>query len=166
MPPQKLAEITRVFQKNLTLKELKIPDDKAKEEEKAKGLFDKLGIPILVAVATFLLSSTFWANLTPKYDLQITVPPVPQGQSITLTVQTVPIEWRVEVEQWFNKRTELDSEATIRVLQDGINEVQKLELQRPGTKINLDPGTYDLEVISAETKVSDKVRVIIQPRAP
>jgi len=138
-------------------------DTEQEPEDKSKGLIKEAMKILLLALVAFIFTSAFWVAIIPKNTLTITIPPQDENKTYTVTVHSVPIEWQLETEQWFTKRVDRNSLATIRVLEDGLFEIQSLEAQRPGIEIELDAGIYDLEVVSIDTGISDKMRIIVSP---
>jgi hypothetical protein len=136
---------------------------KNSKSHKNNGITKDVAKIILTALVAFIFSSAFWVAILPNNTLTITIPPQDENKTSTVTANTFPIEWELETQQWFTKGVDRKSPANIRVLKDGLFEVQSLEAQVPGITIELDSGIYDLEVISIETDVSDKMRVIVSP---
>jgi hypothetical protein len=80
-----------------------------------------------------------------------------------LSNRNFPVEWVLDTEQWFHKTTNRNAKAVVRVLKGGLNPEQVISDAYSGLTITVnDDGEYDIEVISPESFVSDKVRVEIQ----
>ncbi len=118
---------------------------------------------LVTALVGFLLSSVFWANIFTKYNLSITLPQVTEGETLVIGTTKIPVEWVLESEQWFQKKVDRDSYARIRVLKDGILPVVILDSRKPGTTLELEPGSYVLEVVSIVSQQADTIRVSIEP---
>lgn len=164
--PKQLAEVVRVFERSLVLKEIE-REAASSDASKAPSRVDTFVkfLPIVTLLLGVFVSPAFWGAAFPKDTLRITVPPAQDDKPLRLNVQTVPVEWVLETERWFHTTTSRGSTATVRVLENGLTVVEQRENQLPGTVLELDAGTYDIEVFTEKTGVSDKVRVII-PNQP
>lgn len=160
-------EAIRVFNR-LNIKEIKPTGEQPRKSNVTDSLWFKIALPVITALVTFILTPTFLRAPVPQYDIHIRSPRVVEGtRIISITAQEVPqevpIEWDVNKEQWFISSTDRNAPANIRILQNGLSVVQELNNQEPGTKILLEPGTYDIEVYLVESGVSDKIRIVIEP---
>jgi hypothetical protein len=150
LSPDKFPEFVKSFDEELDLK--KIAETKEQAESQNKSLKDSFLVLILLPLFTAVLTSTvlseqFRTAAIPKYSLQIVSPNSEDGKPIVLPTQQFEVYWKLQSERWFQKKIDIDSPASYRLFGKG-SLIEHKKNVRPGVKLNLSPGTYQMEVTS------------------
>jgi len=146
----KFPELVQLFDDELDLD--KIAETKEQAESKNKSFKDSVWVliflPVFMAVLTStLLSDQFRTAAIPKYSLQVVNPRSENGKPIVLTTQPFEVYWKLQSERWFKKRIDLNSPVSYRIFgKDSL--IKHEENAYPGMKLNLPPGTYQMEITS------------------
>lgn len=165
LSPDEFPELVKLFDEELDLK--KIAETKEQAESQKKSLKDSVWVLILLPLITAFLTSTvlsdqFKTAAIPKYSLQIVSPNAEDGKPIVLPAQQFEVYWKLQSERWFKKRTDLDSPASYRLFGKG-SLIEHKENVRPGVKLNLPPGTYQMEITSVSSGEQRSVTFTITP---
>lgn len=164
MRSEQFHELVKVF-RALRLKRLEreVPPEAGKESQRAESPWLKVLIALIALFAGSMIDVAQAAF--PKHELHLSVPPATQDNApYILQGSELPVEWVLRTEQWFQKREDRGSPATVRILREGLYLLEELPGQRPGMRVSLAPGHYTLEVIAPQAQsVSDKRFIRVLP---
>ena len=153
-------QLTGVFEDKLDLKLLKEVKNPDSPQKSAKG--ESPIIKIVIAVLAFIASAAIINEAVPKYELQLTRPlQLEDKKPVEKKSDEIYIDWVVKKKQWWHTSQSANNKVDIQIFNDEQIPVRTIADTSPPVKIKLDPGLYDIQVVSDLATERPHVQVLL-----
>lgn len=153
-------QLTGVFEDKLDLKLLKEVKNPDSLQKSTKG--ESPVIKIVIAVLAFIASAAILNEAVPKYELQLTRPlQLEDKKPVEKKSDKIYIDWVVKKKQWWHTSQSANNKVNILIFNDEQIPIKTIADTSPPVKIELDPGLYDIQVVSDLTTERPHVQVLL-----